>query len=139
MPSHYKPLRFDSKLAYIVTGLLNSSFFYWWFVVWSDGRDLLTQHVTSFPLDLSNFPENLRERLQSLVTKLMESYDENSNMKMNLRSGGYVIRIKEIISKKSKAIICQIDEVFADYSGFSSKEAEFIRRFDIEFRIESGV
>ena len=133
--SHYKPLTLDSKDAYIVNGLLNSSVFYWWFVVWSDGRDLLAQHITSFPIDLSNFSQNLRERLESLVKKLMESYDENSNIKINRRSGGYVIKIKEIIPKKSKDIIDQIDDAFADYFGFDDKEKEFIKKFDIEFRI----
>jgi len=135
--SHYKALTFDVKNAYIVNGLLNSSLFYWWFVVWSDGRDLLTQHIANFPIDLSHFPQNTEEQLQTQVKTLMESFDENSNIKINLRSGGYVIKIKEIIPKKSKSIIDQIDEVFADYFGFNNKEKEFIRKFDVNFRIES--
>jgi hypothetical protein len=106
--SHYKALTFDVKNAYTVNGLLNSSLFYWWFVVWSDGRDLLTQHITNFPIALGHFPQNVEKQLQFLAKTLMESYDENSNIKINLRSGGYVIKIKEIIPKKSKAIIDKI-------------------------------
>jgi hypothetical protein len=135
--SHYKALTFDVKNAYIVNGLLNSSLFYWWFVVWSDGRDLLTQHITNFPVDLSHLPQNMEKQLQFLAKTLMESYDENANIKINLRSGGYVIKIKEIIPKKSKAIINKIDDVFADYFGFNNREREFIRKFDINFRMES--
>ena len=135
--SHYKYLSLNPKNSLIVNGLLNSSLFYWWFIVWSDGRDLLTQHITSFPLDLSNFPQQLQEQLQPLVKKLMENYDKTSNEKINLRSGGYVIRIKEIIPKKSKSIINQLDDIFANYFEFSDREAEFIKKFDIKFRTES--
>jgi len=64
--SHYKSLTFDERNAWIVCGLLNSSLFYWWFVVWSDGRDLLTQHITTFPIDLDNFPKDKEKQLRSL-------------------------------------------------------------------------
>ena len=63
----------------------------------------------------------------------MESYEKNSNIKINLRVGGYVIKIKEIIPQKSKDIIDQIDEIFAEYFDFTNKEREFIRNFDITF------
>ena len=134
--SHYKPLILDPENSFIVNGLLNNSLFYWWFVVWSDGRDLLAQHIKSLPIDVDNFPEDLKERLEPLVDGLMESYDENSNVKINLRSGGYVIKIKEIIPSKSKSIIDKIDGVFADHFGFNDKERRFIKEFDIEFRIK---
>jgi hypothetical protein len=69
----------------------------------------------------------LKEKLKRLVGELMKSYDENSNVKINLRSGGNVIKIKEIIPSKSKSIIDQIDDIFADYFGFKDEEREFIR------------
>jgi hypothetical protein len=49
--------------------------------------------------------------------------------------GGYAIKIKEIIPSKSKAIIDEIDDIFAEYFEFSDEEKDFIRKFDIEFRI----
>jgi len=72
--SHYKPLAFAENDSAIILGLLNSSLFYWWFVVWSNGRDLLTQHITKFPLDLSSFKEDLRKKIDSLSNELMTSY-----------------------------------------------------------------
>jgi len=64
----------------------------------------------------------------------MRSYNENSNEKINVRSGGYVVRIIEIIPKMSKGIVDQIDDVFADYFGFSENEKDSIKHFDLEFR-----
>ena len=135
--SHYKSLTVNSKYQHIVNGLLNSSLFYWWFVAWSDGRDLLNQHITSFPIDLSNFSNNLELKIQALVGELMQSYEDNSRIKINVRQDGkYCIRIKEIIPKKSKGIIDQLDDIFAEYFGFTEKEKEFIKSFDLKFRVE---
>lgn len=135
--SHYKPVTLEEDNAPIINGLLNSSLFYWWFVVWSDGRDLLADHIKSFPISLEAFSQTIKDRLKKLVEELMKSYDNNSNIKVNERMGGYVIKIKEIIPSKSKAIIDEIDCIFAECFGFSQREEEFIRNFDIEFRMES--
>jgi hypothetical protein len=133
--SHYKPVTLEKDNASIINGLLNSSLFYWWFVVWSDGRDLLADHIKSFPIDLEAFSQTMKDRLKKLVGELMKSYVENSNIKVNERMGGYAIKIEEIIPSKSKAIIDEIDDIFAQYFDFSQKQKEFIRNFDIEFRI----
>jgi hypothetical protein len=135
--THYKAITFDEKYSHIVNGLMNTSLFYWWFVIWSDGRDLLNQHVTSFPIDLSSFPSDKSATLQTLVNDLMQSYFDNSNIKMNTRDNGkYCIRIREILPKRSKSIIDKIDDMFADYFEFSKEEKEFIKTFDLKFRIE---
>jgi type I restriction-modification system DNA methylase subunit len=135
--THYKALTLDDKYSHIVNGLLNTSLFYWWFVIWSDGRDLLNQHVTSFPIDIEALPSDKNATLQTLVNQLMQSYFDNSNIKMNTRDNGkYAIRIREILPKRSKAIIDQIDDLFADYFGFTPKEKELIKTFDLKFRIE---
>lgn len=132
--SHYKSLVFKKVNISAVIGLLNSSLFYWWFVIWSDGRDLLKQHIQSFPLNLNNFSEGLKKRLDQLVDELMESYEQHSNLKINQRSGGYIIRIKEIIPSRSNEILEKIDDIFAAQFGFDKRETKFIKEFDQVFR-----
>jgi len=67
----------------------------------------------------------------------MQSYDDHSHIQPNTRKGGeYCIVIKEIKPKYSKSIIDQIDDIFAEYYGFTEKEKEFIKTFDMKFRIE---
>lgn len=106
-------------------------------MAWSDGRDLLADHIKSFPISLEAFSQTVKDKLKKLVEELMKSYEKNSNLKVNERMGGYVIKIKEIIPSKSKGIIDEIDNIFAEYFGLSQKEEGFIRDFDIEFRMEN--
>lgn len=133
--AQYKSVIFDSDSSVIINGLLNSSLFYWWYLIWSDGRHLLLQHINNFPININSFPLDLKERVSPLVNSLMKKYDHTSNYKTNLRSGGYVIRIKEIIPSKSRNIIYKIDEVLSDYFQFNDDEKNFIKNFDLEFRI----
>jgi len=135
LSSHYKILRFNLEDSHVVNGLLNSSLFYWWFVIWSDGRDLLAQQINNFPISLKDVPIDLKNKIKPLVDELIISYDENSNIKIDQRASGNVIKIKEIIPKKSKDIIDLIDDIFAEYYEFSDDEKEFIKKFDIEFRM----
>jgi type I restriction-modification system DNA methylase subunit len=102
--SHYKSITVDPEHQFIVNGLLNTSLFYWWFVIWSDGRDLLKQNITSFPIDLEGFPENLAQRLQSLVIELMQSYEDNSHIQPNTRKGGEYC----IVNQRNKTQVFKI-------------------------------
>ncbi len=135
----YKKIIINKKDVYVVLTLLNASLFYWWFILWSDGRHLLDNHIKTSPIDLDNFPNELRDRLKGLGKKLMDDYEKNSVIRYNKRSGGYVIKIKEIHPKHSKSIIDDIDDIFAEYYGFTDEEKEFIKNFDITFRMSDAL
>jgi hypothetical protein len=133
--SHYKPLIFGERDISIANGILNSSLFYWWFVIWSNGRDLSAKQIQDFSINLHTFTDDLKKRIKTLTEELMRNYYETCRQKVNLRSGGYVIRIKEMIPKKSKDIIDRIDDVFAEYFGFDDEQRNYIKSFDLGFRM----
>jgi type I restriction-modification system DNA methylase subunit len=135
--TQYKPFTLSLGDSKILNGLINSSLFYWWFTIWSDGRHLLNSQIEIFPFNIAKCSGQKREKLSLLIDELMISFDKNSNVRPNVRDGGkYCIVIKEIIPKRSKAIIDQIDDLFAEYIGFTDKQREFINTFDLKFRIE---
>jgi SAM-dependent methyltransferase len=132
---HYKSLEFSEKSAAAVAAILNSSLFYWWFVTKSDGRDLLSDHILSLPLDLERIDPTLMESLKERGIELMKDYDLNSHININIRKGGYAIKIKEIMPKKSYDKIQELDKLVAKVYGFTDEEAEFIENFDLTFRL----
>lgn len=133
--SQYKFIQLDPKHTGLVTALLNSSIFYWWYVIYSDGRHLLEQQISSFPIDIEDCDRNTLDKLNSLVEILMREYDTNSNEKVNVRKGDYAIKIKEIIPKRSYETIKKIDEVLFDFLSLNEEEREFIANFDLNFRL----
>ena len=133
--SHYKFVEFREEYAPIVTALLSSTLFYWFFVTYSDGRDLLHQHVSSFPIDLASIDTETKKKLTDLVLKLMNDYNKNSKSRKNKRKGGNHNGITEIKTKYSYKIIEKIDTEISKIFLLNKEELEFIKNFDLNFRL----
>ncbi len=119
----------------IVTALLNSSLFFWWFIILSDCRHLNNREIENFPLDPNSFTDDEKLALTSLVSQLMESYQGNSKRKeCQYASTGKVI-YDEYYPRFSKPIIDEIDRVLAKHYGFTDEELDFIINYDIKYRM----
>ncbi len=131
--AHNKILYVNSEnAATVLTGLLNSSLFYWFFVKTSNCRDLTGLVIGDFPMN----PEWADvHNMAGIVRRLMLSYRENSVRKniTNKKTGD--VQYDEFYPKKSKTIIDEIDDAFAKYYGMSEDEAKYIKTFDHQFRM----
>ena len=132
---HYKYVELNEENAAAVSAILNSSLFYWWFVIKSDGRDLLSDHIISFPINLDLIDKKTMKSLKEKGIELMKDYETNSNVKVNIRKGGYAIKIMEIIPKRSYSKIEEIDKLVAEFYNFTSEKKDFIAKFDLNFRL----
>jgi type I restriction-modification system DNA methylase subunit/predicted type IV restriction endonuclease len=133
-PEHYKSVSVPTSHAEVALGLMNSSLFYWWFILWSDCRDLLDQHIVNFPINLLDFPADLVEKMETLVSQLLMDLEANSSLKRNVRKREYIVEYKEYRPGKSKALIDEIDRIFGEYYSLTKEEQDFIINFDVGFR-----
>lgn len=122
----------------IFIDILNSSIFYWYFLSFSDCRNLTRNTILSFPFNYCDLTSEQEEELIGLSKELMIDYINNSKLKScNYISTGK-IQYREYYPKKSKVLINKIDEVLAQYYGLSDEEFEFIVNFDSRFRLGDG-
>ena len=57
----FKPLCLTTEVdAAVVAATLNSSLFYWWFIVRSNCRDLTLREVSSFPIGVDQMDEEIK-------------------------------------------------------------------------------
>jgi len=131
-----KTLNFENQTeAKTITAMLNSSLFYWWFIILSDCRHLNMREIELFPVGLDKMTDNIKNKLCELTDKLMEDYDKNANRKeCEYKATGKVI-YDEFFPKKSKTIIDEIDKVLAEHYGFTEEELDFIINYDIKYRM----
>lgn len=121
---HIKTLIVDNESIGVC---LNSSLFYWWFIKFSNCRDLVMREIESFPI------RNISERY--LFDELLESLISNSHRKETFyKSTGKVI-YDEFYPKLSKDIIDKIDKVLSKYYDFTDEELDFIINYDIKYRM----
>ena len=133
--SHNKMLfASNAASAVVITGLLNSSLFYWFFIKTSNCRDLTGFVIEDFPLDMILVGDELTD-MKEAVCKLMVGYKKNSIRKTtkNTRTGTVVY--DEFYPAKSKATIDEIDAILAKHYGLTVEEADYIKKFDIKFRM----
>lgn len=121
--------------ASVITALLNSSLFYWWFVILSDCRHLNMREIEFFPIDLDQISEELKFKLSELTEQLMLDYKKNAIRKeTKYQTTGKVV-YDEFYPRYSKPIIDQIDQVLAKHYGFTDEELDFIINYDIKYRM----
>lgn len=119
----------------IFTSIINSSIFYWYFLSFSDCRNLTKSTIESFPFNYEKLTEEQKEVLIKLCEELMLDYINNSNLKECTYATTGTIKYREYYPKKSKKIIDEIDVVLGEYYDLSKEELEFLINYDIRFRM----
>ena len=137
--THVKPLYLTSELdASIVAAILNSSLFYWWFVIFSNCRDLILREVRSFPIPVDQMDKVFKRVLSELSADLMQDLKYHTQRKeTNYKTTGKVV-YDEFFPRCSKSIIDKIDHVLAKHYGFTDEELDFIINYDIKYRMGLG-
>ena len=121
--------------AAVTVAALNSTLFYWWFLLLSDCRHLNMREIERFPLGLDAMPTELKSSLASLTAKLMTDFKRHKNRKeCRYKATGKVV-YDEYYPKHSKPIIDEIDRLLAQHYGFTDEEVDFIINYDIKYRM----
>src|SRR3989338_9625151 len=77
-----KSINLSSKLdAAVVIAILNSSLFYWWFIILSDCRHLNLREIENFPIGLEKMPGDTKQKLAELSKVLMNDLQRHAQRK----------------------------------------------------------
>ena len=131
-----KSLTLTTKLdATAVVAALNSSLFYWWFLILSDCRHLNMREIESFPIGLDQVPQDTKVGLCKLSDQLMENFNHHKQRKETRYNTTGKVIYDEFNQKPSKPITDEIDCVLAEHYGFTDEELDFIINYDIKYRM----
>jgi hypothetical protein len=125
----------DPRLRDAACCLLNSTLFFFRWLVWSDCYHLTLYDVRTFPADLVALAAGHGTLLCRLCRRLMADYRRHSRPRAyHYRTTGRVA-YDEFYPHKSKPILDEIDRVLAAHYGFSAAELEFVLRYDEKYRM----
>jgi len=119
----------------VAVATLNSSLFYWWFIVLSDCRHLNLREIENFPIGLDSMSEIVKKKLASISNKLMDDLKHHANRKEAYYKATGKVIYDEFYPKYSKSIIDEIDRILAQHFGFTDEELDFIINYDIKYRM----
>ncbi len=111
--------------------LLNSSLFFYYWIVQSDCYNLTRKYIAEMPIPDIDIRDNYAKYAQVL------NADLNKNIQVaeyKYANRGYV-KFAQFFPKKSKTIIDEIDKLLAEHYGLSEEELDFIINYDIKYRM----
>ena len=134
--SELKKLPFNSeKEKFIGLSTYLSSLFFWYYISYSDCRNVNKREVFSFPFSISNLKEDLQDTLNNLGQAIMLNLQENSYFQTaNYKKYG-TLKMQTFKPRDSKGLVDQIDTVLAEHYGFTEAELDFIINYDIKYRM----
>ena len=121
--------------AQAVGAVLNSTLFYWWFLLFSDCRNLNMREIVSFPIGLDLIADPDLDKLGELMASLMSNYREHSVRKVTYRQTSGRVEYDEYYPKHAKSVIDQVDLLLASHFEFNEMELDYILNYDIGFRL----
>jgi hypothetical protein len=117
----------------VIVCVMNSSLFYWYYSIYSDGHNFTKTVINDFPFDYPSPP--IEEKLKQLCKELMADLKRNAKLKTAVYQSTGEIKYEEYYASKSKPIIDEIDRVLAQHYGFTDEELDFIINYDIKYRM----
>jgi hypothetical protein len=123
------------ELGKAIIAIVNSSFFYWFWILYGDEFDLMREEIKAFPFTYYKGNALVYQKLSEAVDELMADYKKNSALKRGKYPTG-VITYQEFYPRRSKAIIDRIDDLLGMIYGLDKEEVACLKSFDLKFRTE---
>ncbi len=124
----------QESFANCIGCILSSSLSFWFYQIYSNNLDWKSVEIKSFPIpNLTN--ENI-DFLKSLYVRYLKDIETKANIRTTSGKSKYkVSTFKEYKIVRSKSIIDEIDDYICPLYGLTGEETEFIKNYDLEFRL----
>ena len=129
-----RTLFFDEKYANAIGCILSSNLSFWFYQIYSDNLNWKNYEIENVPLP--PFTDDTIAQLKSLYEEYLADIEHNANSRKTSEGSSYnVSSFKEYKIGKSKPIIDRIDDLICPLYGLTKEETEFIKNYEIQFRL----
>ena len=129
-----KAIFFKQDFATAIGAILSSNLSFWFYQIYSNNLDWKSYEIEQFTLPILNGTE-IRE-LTSLYDEYLVDIEINAKIRQTSKESSYKVdSFKEYKIGKSKSIIDKIDDLICPLYGLTQEETEFIKNYEMEFRL----
>jgi len=130
-----KVLSLNKKLADTIGAILSSSLFWWYQQVYTNGLDLKSYEIESFPIPIDALTAQVRREIEKRYERYLQDIERNV-IERESQEYKHVSKFKEYKIRYSKALIDAIDDMICPLYGLTDEELEFIKSYELRFRID---
>lgn len=134
--SELKEICFNTEEDRLVANAVYlSSLFFWYYISYSDCRNLNKREVFTFPISMQNIEKKAKSSLSQYSNELLKDLQQNSYFQEAYYKQYGQLKMQVFQPRLSKPIIDEIDKVLAEHYGFTEEELDFIINYDIKYRM----
>ncbi|MCL2742989.1 MAG: BREX-1 system adenine-specific DNA-methyltransferase PglX, partial [Planctomycetaceae bacterium] len=130
-----KPLYFAERFADTIGALLSSDLFWWYYQVYSNIRDQKSYEIESFPIPVDRLTPDITSRIENTYKRYLHDIEKNVRVHQTA-AYSKITSFKEYKIRYSKSIIDEIDDIICPLYGLTDEERDFIKSYEIKFRID---
>lgn len=127
----------ELRYAKLCCACLSSSLFWLYQQIYTNGIDLKSYEVESFPIpDFDAMTAKQKRSLESLYDRYTKDIEGNVNQRTSSEGSSYAVsNFKEYKIGYSKPLIDKIDDFIGPLYGLTKDEIEFIKNYELEYRM----
>ena len=130
-----KYIVFSKEYADAIGCILSSNLSFWFYQIYSDNLNWKSYEIENFTIPKIN--TNTMNQLNNLYAEYLEDIEKNANIRFSSGESTYHVEsFKEYKIGRSKYIIDKIDDLICPLYGLSPEEIDFIKKYEIEFRVD---
>ncbi len=129
-----KEILFDTFFRNTIGAILSTSLFFWFYQIFSDNLHIKQYEIESFKIPFEKLTNEIILEIDSLYQKYLEDIERNVKTR-ETKQYANIDTFKEYKISKSKEIIDQLDDLICPLYGLSHNEIDFIKNYELEFRI----
>lgn len=122
------PLYFNKKLSDAIGLILSSSFFWYFQQIFTDGLHIKDYEIKSFPIP--EIPNDKIKEIEDIYNDYLADIEKNVIMHNANNS------FKEYKIVKSFKYIEKMDDIVCNLYGLSEEEANYIKNYELEYRLK---
>lgn len=130
-----KPIYFDKKIADSIGAILSSNLYFWFYQIYSNNLDLKSYEIESFGIPIEKLTDEIIEQLEKIYSLYLNDIERNAIIRKTEKYAN-IESFKEYKIGKSKYLIDQIDELIAPLYGLNKEELDFVKNYEIQFRLQ---
>jgi hypothetical protein len=129
-------INFKSNYSDVIGCILSSNLSFWFYQIYGDNISWKLKQVLSFTIPSENLTTDICLKITNLYNKYLEDIERNANIRTVSESSKYTMEFfKEYKIGKSKHLIDEIDDIIGPLYGLTNAEIEFIKNYEIDYRI----
>lgn len=125
---------FEKEYANSIGAILSSNLYFWFYQIFSDNLNLKSYEIATFGFPIDKFNKEVVNKLEVIYDVFLIDIERNANIRQTTKYAN-IESFKEYKLSKSKHLIDEIDDIIAPLYGLTKEELDFVKNYEIQYRI----